>query len=202
MEFVGARRRHPRLSRQGDALGSTPKGRPQPRGADPCLLIRDTTEGASSISRGGGLARCRGFGTRRRVVVGRTRTRTTANPPPHSTQASHAILSCGRQGRGPPVPLEELPRRLSARQAEDSDDVEPPPAFDSGISRDTVMQTPGQGDVAPPIELPHIAPAPPKADSDDPEPAANRATGSREGWHSRAGHNRHVARSTPPDHAG
>ena len=47
MEFVGARRRHPRLSRQGDALGSTPKGRSQPRGADPCLLIWDTTEGAS-----------------------------------------------------------------------------------------------------------------------------------------------------------
>ena len=45
----GARRRHPRLSRQGDALGSTPKGRSHPRGADPCLPIRDTTEGASSF---------------------------------------------------------------------------------------------------------------------------------------------------------
>ena len=37
--------------------------------------IRDTMEGASSYSRGGGLARCRGFGTRGWEVVGRTWTR-------------------------------------------------------------------------------------------------------------------------------
>jgi len=40
-----AQRRHPRLSRQGDALGSTPKGRPRLHGADPCLPIRDTMKG-------------------------------------------------------------------------------------------------------------------------------------------------------------
>ena len=37
--------------------------------------IRDTMEGASSYSRGSGLARCRGFGTRGWEVVGRTWTR-------------------------------------------------------------------------------------------------------------------------------
>jgi hypothetical protein len=63
-------------------LGSTPKGSPP----DPLMRssgwttlttcnIRDTMEGASSYSRGGGLARCRGFGTRGWEVVGRTWTR-------------------------------------------------------------------------------------------------------------------------------
>ena len=63
-------------------LGSTPKGSPP----DPLMRssgwttlttcnIRDTMEGASSYSRGSGLARCRGFGTRGWEVVGRTWTR-------------------------------------------------------------------------------------------------------------------------------
>ena len=63
-------------------MGSTPKGSPP----DPLMRssgwttlttcnIRDTMEGASSYSRGGGPARCRGFGTRGWEVVGRTWTR-------------------------------------------------------------------------------------------------------------------------------
>ena len=73
--------------------------------------IRDTMEGASSYSRGGGPARCRGFGTCGWEVVGRTWTRRPSIP-------YRGVVR--REGSG--LQLEELHVWLSARKA-DSDTV-------------------------------------------------------------------------------
>ena len=103
-------------------LGSTPKGSPP----DPLMRssgwttlttcnIRDTMEGASSYSRGSGLARCRGFGTRGWEVVGRTWTRR----PPIPYRVVVRREGSGSPTRRAPRPAFGAKGRLGYRQGHD-----------------------------------------------------------------------------------
>jgi len=123
-------------------------------------------------------------------------------PPLHSIQASHAILSrsCRRQGRGSPSHSKSFLDgfRLDGRRTQTT----PNPPLHSIQASHAILSCRRQGRGASPPQLSLHLPAQLEADSDDPELAAHRAASSREGWHLRAGHYRLVARSMPPGNAG